>query len=108
MQHVLVIENERLLGAGIENLLRREVDLQVTGVTVEDESALLQAISRAGADVVVLDEATTDATSLLAILENHPRLRVLVVSADGDLVRMYDARQVTVTQATELVALIKS
>jgi DNA-binding NarL/FixJ family response regulator len=107
MQCVLVIQNERLLGAGIENLLRREVDLQVIGATVEDEGALLRAISCARADVVVLDEATTDSTRLLAVLDNHPQLRVLIVSADGSLVRTYEARQVIVTQATELVALIK-
>ena len=106
MRRVLVIENQRLLGAGIENLLRREADLQVIGLMLEDETALLHAIDCSGADVVVLDEATTDSAELFALLACHPKLRVLLVSADDGLVGTYETRQVMVTQATELVALI--
>lgn len=104
---VLVVENQRLLGAGIEILLSREAGLQVIGVTPEDEVALRQAISRSQPDVVVLDEATTDSTRLWALLQDHPELRVVVVSADDGLVRTYEKRQVIVTRAADLTALVK-
>lgn len=108
MRRVLVIENQRLLGAGIERLLRREADLQVVGVMPENQGALLQAIGYSHADVVILDASATDAAGLLALLEQYPGLRLVLVSADDGLVRTYEAHQVIVTQATELVALIKS
>ncbi len=108
MTCVLVIENQQLLGAAIEILLRRDVDLQVVGATPENEGALLQAVRCSHADVIVLDEFTTDSTRLLTLLEHHPGLRIVIVSADDGLVRMYEARQVIVKKANELVALIKS
>jgi DNA-binding NarL/FixJ family response regulator len=108
MRRVLVSENQRLLGAGIENLLRREHDLLVMGVALEGQEALRRAIDRSQPDVVVLDEATIDAAGLLELLEYYPRLRVVLVSADGSLVHTYKAQQVVVTQATELVDLVKS
>lgn len=108
MRCVLVSENQRLLGAGIENLLRREADLLVTGITLGSQEALLQAIDRTHPDVVVLDGSTIDATRLLGLLENRPRLRVVLVSADDGLVRTYEAQQVVVTRATELVDLVRS
>jgi DNA-binding NarL/FixJ family response regulator len=108
MWRVLVIENQRLLGAGIETLLRRDVDLDVLGVTPESESGLLRDINRFQADVVIFDEAMIDSTGLLNLLEHYPTLRVVLVNADDGLVRTFDARQFNVVQATELVALIKS
>jgi DNA-binding NarL/FixJ family response regulator len=108
MRRVLVIENHRLLGAGIERLLRRECDLHVVGVTPEDDGAMLQALELARPDVVVVDAATLHSAQLLTLLEHYPGLRVLVVSADVSLVRTYDTSQVSVTEATELVDLVRS
>jgi DNA-binding NarL/FixJ family response regulator len=107
MRRVLVGENQRLLGAGIENLLRREPDLSVTGTTLASTEALLQAIDRSHPDVVVLDGSAIDATRLLDLLENRPTLRVLLVSEEDGLVRTYEARQVVVRRATELVDLVR-
>jgi hypothetical protein len=104
---VLVVENQRLLGAGIEILLSREAGLQVIGVTPEDEVALRQAISRSQPDVVVLDGATTDSARLWALFQDYPELRVVVVSADDGLVRTYEKRQVIVTRAADLAVLVK-
>jgi DNA-binding NarL/FixJ family response regulator len=107
MRRVLVVENQRLLGAGIEQLLRRETELEVIGVMPGDGETLLQAICRTRPDVVVLDEATTDLQRLSALLQDHPGLMVVLLSADDHLVRTYEARQVVVTQAVELTTLIK-
>jgi DNA-binding NarL/FixJ family response regulator len=107
MRRVLVVEHQRLLGAGIENMLRSDVDLEVLGVTPESESALLRVINRFQADVVIFDEAMIDSTRLLDLLEHYPALRVVLVNADDGLVRTFDIRQSNVAQATELVALIK-
>ncbi len=107
MRRVLVIENQQLLGAGIENLLRREVDLNVLGITPKDEKTLLDTMHRYRPDVVVLDEASTDATRLSALLQDSPELLLVVVSADDHLVRLYESRNVTIVEAAELADLIR-
>jgi DNA-binding NarL/FixJ family response regulator len=108
MRRVLVVGNQRLLGAGIERLLRREADLQIVGITLENQGELSWEIGSCHADVVVLDESMADPNKLIALLKDHPGLRVLIVRAEDGLVRVYETQQVFVTQATELVALIKS
>jgi hypothetical protein len=108
LRRVFVVENTTLLGAGISSLLTRQTDLRVGGMTPEDDMALLQELRRFKPDVVVLDEATTDATRLCGLLRSVPELRVVVVSAYDDLVRMYAQRQVIVTTADELITLIRS
>jgi hypothetical protein len=88
-------------------MLRREADLMILGVMPQDEQELCRAINSFRADVVVLDEATAGAVGFQALAEDCDALRVLVVSADDDLVHIYEARQVALTQGSELVDLIK-
>lgn len=106
-RHVLVMENQQLLGAGIERLLRREPDLRVTGVMVDDEAALLEQIDDSRPDVVVLDAAAGDSDQLCKIIQDRCQVQVVEVSADKGLVWIYEKRQVVVEHAAELAALIR-
>ena len=107
MQRVLIVENELLLGAGIEHLLAGEADLNVRGIARADEAVLLEEIKLSQPDVVILDEATclTDPMKLLAHLQDHPRLRVIVVSANDNVVQIFDKQQVLVNQTSDLASL---
>ena len=106
-RHVLVVENQQLLGAGIERLLRREADLRVTGVMADDEAAYLQEIDDSRPDVVVLDAAAADSDQLCKIIQDSCQVQVVEVSADKGLVWIYEKRQVVVKHAAELAALIR-
>jgi hypothetical protein len=108
VRRVFVIDNTTLLGAGISSLLTHEPDLHVSGMTPEDDAAVLEELDRFEPDVVVLDEATTDANRLCGLLRGVPQLRVVVVSADDDVVQVYEQRRVTVTKAAELMAFFRS
>jgi len=107
MQRILIVENESLLGAGIEHLLAGEADLNVVGIARADEAVLLEKIKLSQPDVVILDEATclTNAMKLLAHLQDCPKLRVIVVSANDNVVQIFDKQQVLVNQTTDLASL---
>jgi stage III sporulation protein SpoIIIAA len=109
VQRVLIIENQLLLGAGVQSLLAGEADLDVIGISPVNQAELVQEIRRFRPDVVVLDEVThlADATRLMTFLKNHPKLRVVVVSANDNLVCIYNKQQVLVRQATDLINLIR-
>jgi DNA-binding NarL/FixJ family response regulator len=105
LQRVLIIENETLLGAGVQSLLQDEANMEVIGISPSNLAELIQEIRRSRSDVVVLDEVThlTGPTKLLALLEDYPKLRLVVVSANDDRVRIYDKREVLVTHTTDLL-----
>jgi len=107
MQRVLIVENESLLGAGIEHLLAHEPDLNVVGIARADEAVLLEEIKLSQPDIVILDRATclTNAMKLLAHLQDCPKLRVIVVSANDNVVQIFDKQQVLVNQTTDLASL---
>jgi DNA-binding NarL/FixJ family response regulator len=110
MVRVLIIENEQLLGAGVEKLLRRDSGFKVDGITVSDELELVAKVRQFEPDVVVLDEATmlTDPLRLLNLLGDFPKLRVIAVSADDDRVYIYNKRLVVAKRAADLADLIHS
>ncbi len=108
-QRVLIVENGLLLGAGIKNLLSREADLDLVGLTPSNEAELIKNIKLFKPEVVILDEATylTNAIRLLALLKNYPELRLVVVNTNNNLMYVYDKQKRLVSQATDLVNVIR-
>ncbi len=109
MHRVLIVENQLLLGAGVQSLLTGEADLEVIGISPVNQAELVQEIRRFRPDVVVIDKVThlADANKLVAFLKTHPKLRVVVVSASDNMVCVYNKQQVLVSQATDLIHLIR-
>ena len=109
MQRVLIVQNGPLLCAGIQRLLAGELGLEVLSSSPQDRVELTQEVRRTQPDVVVLDEVShlVDPASLLALLNTDSTLRVVVVSANDNLVRIYDKEQVLITQATDLINIIR-
>ncbi|MFQ5617188.1 MAG: hypothetical protein ACE5GO_12115 [Anaerolineales bacterium] len=109
-QQVLVVENDLLLGAGVEALLTREMDLNVLGITPKDEAALMVEIGAVQPQVVVLNEATRlmDPVNFLALFKKCPQLRMIVlVNASNNWVKIYNKQQVLLTQDTGLANIIR-
>jgi len=107
-RRVLVIENQRLVGAGIQHLLTAEADLEVAGVTLEDDAALVEEINRFLPDWVVLDQTATNANQLCRLLQDCIELHVVVVSVNDDVIRIYEKRRIASAKATDLAALFRS
>ena len=87
---VLIVENESLLGAGIERLLAGETGLNVGGVTPPNETALIDTIKHLQPDVIILDEASllTTPVKVLIDLLDYPKLWVVTVSANDNRVQI--------------------
>lgn len=108
VQRVLIVENSLLLGAGVQSLLAAEANLDVIGISPKDQAELIQEIERFQPDVVVLDDLThlTDTARLLTFLEVCPELRVVVLSSNSNLVRVYYRQRALITQVTDLVRIL--
>ena len=107
-KRILVVENELLLGASIEHLLKNEADFCVWGVTSTDVPTLVEEIIRIRPDVVILEEVRhpIEPAKLLILLKEIPRLRLIVVSAEDDVIQIYDKDQFMATQTADLVTII--
>jgi DNA-binding NarL/FixJ family response regulator len=95
-QRVLVVENQLLLGAGLQSLLTNKTGLDVTGISPGDQEELVREIRRSQPDVVLLnaDSRLADPADLLALLGNDPAGRVLAFNANNNLVRIYTKQEV--------------
>ena len=98
------------MGAGVQRLLSAETDLEVTGIAPGNPAELAEEIRRLQPDLVVVDKDSRwgDATKLLAALQDYPKLRLVVVSANDNLVCIYDKQQVLTSRATDLVGIVRN
>lgn len=107
---ILLIENESILGAGIERLLTDRARLHVIGVTFVNGTILIDTIKQLQPDVIILDEAyllVIPFNFLIALLD-YPSLRVMVISAHHNRVQIYDKQQLEITQLTDLLKVIRN
>jgi DNA-binding NarL/FixJ family response regulator len=107
---VLVVENQLLLGAGIQKFLSDETDFEVIGSSPCNQLELVREIRQLRPDVVFLDidSRLADAIDLLTFLENLPDLRVILVSTDHDRIQIYTRREVLIQHPTDLFGIIRS
>ncbi len=106
---VLVIENETLLGAGIENLLTRQDGIELSGVSPVTDVDLIKKIERFQPHCIILHELSypVNFNRLIAMLRVYPDLNVIVLSASENLIQVYTKRQALVTESTDLVDIIR-
>ncbi len=109
VRRVLVVGHQLLLGAGVHDLLSDEAGLDIIGVSPGDPLELACTIKRYQPDVVILDESSRlgAPAGLLASLAGCPALRMVVVSANDNRVRVYGKQEVLVTQVADLVDIIR-
>jgi hypothetical protein len=110
VQRVLIVDNQLLVGAGIQALLTEEVDLDVIGSPSLDLEELAQIINSSEPDVIVLDADghLTRLTGLLPLLNNFSKLQIVVISAQDDLVCVYNKREVLITRPGQLLNIIRA
>jgi DNA-binding NarL/FixJ family response regulator len=105
----MVFGSGLLLDAGIANLLSLEPDMEIVDLSADETTGIVEQIERFQPDVVVLDEITYQAgeTGLLAFLERSSEPRVVIVSADSNLLFIYEGHQVPIKEATDLVDAVR-
>jgi len=109
VRRVLIVENQTLLGAGVHSLVGDETGLEVRGVSPHDRAELIRDIQSFQPDIVILNKASQlmAPLNLLAALEDHSRLQLIVVSADDNRVCIYDKRQLLVKRAADVIDIIR-
>ena len=93
-------------------MLAEEPNLQVSSIAYIDDITLLQEISHAQPDVVVLNEArlldSVLTVVLMKILEDLTNSQVIVIRPDSNTIDIYEKREITVYEGGDLSALIRN
>ena len=108
LKKVLVVHSDLMLGAGIENLLAREKDILVMGTSVTTNMS--SDIDKFRPNVIVLDETLSfeDLGRVFDLLKDCPELRVMVINLQDNRVNIYNKREISISQSTDLVYAIKN
>ena len=97
MNRLLVVDHQKILGAGLEHLLSGEESLEVYGFSTQDESALVDEIWRIRPDVIILmaESQLTTPSRLLTLLPDYGRLRIILLDLDSNIFEIYDKQRFT-------------
>lgn len=107
-QRVLVIDNRSIMGAGVETLLSNAGHLQVIGTTPQDETDLVSDVWQFSPDVIILSNQSqlVDPVRLMILLKNYRSYRLIVVSENDNTMEVYEKRQVTARQRSDLATAV--
>ncbi len=107
-QRVLVVENKLLLGAGLEMLLQQNDNLEVIGISPGNEEELIREIRYFNPSVIIIDETTylTHTLRLLALLRKFHELRLVIVSANDNLIHIYHKHNLLLTKPADLINIV--
>ena len=110
---VIVVGASSLFEEGVTKLLAEEPNLQVSSITYIDDITLLQEISHAQPDMVVLNEArlldsVRTVELLMKILEDLTNSQVIVIRPDSNTIDIYEKREITAYEGADLLALIRN
>lgn len=105
---VLIVDNQGMMGAGVERLLAADLSLEVIGVVAKNEATLVKEIWRLQPDTIILTLESHGASPLLLLelLYDYGRLRIIVVSAKDNTFEVYDKQQI-ITNPAALIDQIK-
>lgn len=117
--HVLIIDGDTLLLAGLRSLLDRQSDIRVSACSSGNQAELVRELERFRPNMILLAEAGSGAgqPELLAVLEEYAtlasqgaswpdRVCIVPVSSDCNTAWAYELRQVEFTSVADLLALI--
>lgn len=106
---VIVVGNQSIMGAGMEELLSSEPFFEVVGTSTNSETALVQIISRLQPDIIVsiLESKGPTPTRLLELLFDYGSLRIVLVSMESNVLEVYEKKQIITNEWTTLMGQIK-
>ncbi|MCP5101421.1 MAG: hypothetical protein GY943_38230 [Chloroflexi bacterium] len=109
LNRILIVENNLLMGAVIEELLSQDKDLELYSIVPENETNLVAKVWQLCPDVIILNEDSEliEPINLLTSLINYPQIRLVVVSLYHDRVLVYDQQKTSLKQHYDLTAVIR-
>lgn len=108
-KRILILENESLLGASIECILKNDIDLKVSGLSSFDRGTLVNEIMSVQPDVLILENICHlfDLAKFVFLMKEIPKLRLIVISAADNSFQIYDKHEVFLTDTTDLITAIR-
>ncbi|MCB9419573.1 MAG: response regulator transcription factor [Ardenticatenaceae bacterium] len=108
-QRVLVIDNDSIMGAGVETLLANSEKLQVIGTAPQNEDDIVHDVWQFSPDVIILNYQSqlTTPVRLLSLLNNYRSFRLIVVSEDDNMMEVYEKRQFTARHHSDLATAVQ-
>lgn len=109
MNHILLVQSEMLLSAGVESLLAHEGDFVVKSTQAKTSRELIGEIIRFKPQVLVFDDslASLIAPLLLDLFDFVPRMRILRVSYWTNHIQVYWYKDVDITGTEDLLAAVR-
>lgn len=108
---VLIVNDNRLLGAAISSLLSKESDMELFGVAPTSTPELISSIRKLRPDTIILDSlhpASKHIPQLLTSAADISDLCLVVVNADQNQLNVFSVHQRPVEQWTDLVNVIRA
>lgn len=110
-RQVLILYRGSLLAQGVESLLRNEKGLDIASLQMDKEEKPAGYAVGLTPDVIILDTCDLGGQarlSVLGLLEEHPKAKVICLNPEDGKVEVYRKDQRVATRREELVEAIRS
>jgi DNA-binding NarL/FixJ family response regulator len=88
---IVLVDMPKLLRDIVKEIIRTESDLRVLG-EFPQSSGLFDPVRNTGAEVVVTAAALATPDRIATLLREHPRVRVVALTDDGERGELYESR----------------
>jgi siroheme synthase (precorrin-2 oxidase/ferrochelatase) len=109
-RRVLIVGTGSIFEQGVESLLAREANVQVSEITHTQEDAFIQDVLRVQPDVIVFHEIgafnSDRIFELLKALPEMDTLRVIILRSANSAIDLYEKRTLSAAQAQDFVNLV--
>ncbi|MBP8001382.1 MAG: response regulator transcription factor [Chloroflexi bacterium] len=107
---VLILDNEMILSAGIEQLLRNAAAIEVHGLQSDSQNRILETIHQLKPDTVILNRQSTltNALELLYLFRGDYPEQIIEVNPQSEQVQVYERHWLTIRHISELTIIIGS
>jgi DNA-binding NarL/FixJ family response regulator len=108
--HVLVCQGDCVLDVSIDSFLNAKEGIRVISVSPENDEELIDLVEHHKPDIVVFGEWLTNRLESIVVrlFKLQPQLRVIVVSGDHNLLRVYYKRDIWLESGADLIHVIQT
>ncbi len=102
---------EELLVDALERLLFYQSDWQVVRFSSDwDDATLLYELKRVVPDVLIVSESVlaTDGDRLIQVVEECPRLKIITINLENNLISIYHKQTLSIKEASDLLEIVEA
>ena len=107
-KRILILRNNLLMNAGLQNLLSGQESLEVIGKEIQNQDDLFRFIERIQPDVIIVDEGilAPKLADLLKFLQSYPKKRTIIMSLEKNQIQVYDTKQIELHQLGDFLDIL--